>query len=288
MKLEYKSIRDDSSFILTNFNCAPSQTLLSSKGLYKILWAKDSGGTLTIDGYKLRLKKSQVIFCTPLNILEVEESEGLLALVFNREFYCIRDHDAEVSCNGTLFLVSSQPPVVILSDLVDLKSFDAIFFMFKEEFETQDHIQGEVLRVLLKRLLIKSSRLIKVQSLAPVITSSQDDTLRQYHVVVEQHFREKHKVADYAALLFKSPKALSNLFKKTSKIAPLQVINNRLILEAKRLLLFSAKNVEEVAYEVGFKDAGHFSKFFKKQVGTPPGTLKKARYKRAFFKIITN
>lgn len=276
MKLEYKSIKDDSSFILTDFNCASSQLLLSNKGLYKILWGKNSGGTLTIDGYQVRLKKDQVIFCTPLNLLEVNESEGLLSLVFNREFYCIRDHDAEVSCNGVLFYGSSQPPVVTLSNL-DLKSFDAMFFMFKEEFELQDHIQGEMLRVLLKRLLIKSSRLVKAQFPEPEIEASQYDIVRQYHLLVEQHFRQKHKVADYADLLFKSPKTLSNLFKKTGKITPSQVINNRLILEAKRLLLHSAKNIEEVAYSIGFHDAGHFSKFFKKHVGTPPRTFKNSK-----------
>lgn len=276
MKLEYRNAKDESHLLLTDFNCAPSQQLLADKRLYKILWAKDGTRDLIVDGYKVQLEKGQVIFCTPLNVLEVAQSDGLVALLFNREFYCIQDHDAEVSCNGFLFYGSSKPPQIALNEKSN-RSFEAMFFMFQEEFETRDHIQGEMLRVLLKRLLIKSSRLIKNEMPEPEIPQIQLDIVRQYHILVEQHFKSKHKVADYAELLFKSPKTLSNLFKKSGDKAPLAIINERIVLEAKRLLLYSDKNAEEVAYEIGFNDAGHFSKFFKKHTGMPPTTFKKTK-----------
>ena len=220
------------------------------------------------------LKKNQVVFCTPLNLLSIPKEEGILAVVFNREFYCIGDHDAEVSCNGFLFFGSSHAPVITLCEK-DQKSFETIFFIFQEEFETKDHIQGEMLRVMLKRLLIKSRRLIKNNLPDPTIPSTQLDIVRQYHILVEQHFKEKHQVSDYADLLFKSPKTLSNLFKKTGDKSPLKIINERIVLEAKRLLLYSNKNAEEITYELGYKEPAHFSKFFKSQVGTPPTTFKR-------------
>ena len=274
MKLEYKSIKDESHLVLTNFNCEPSQELLRSKDLYKILWCKDDTVNVTVDGYDVSLKKNQILFCTPLNVLTVPQDFGLVALVFNREFYCIRDHDAEVSCNGFLFFGSSEAPIIDLTEK-DQKSFEMLFQVFQEEFETRDHIQGEMLRALLKRLLIKSSRLIKDRLPDPAIPPRQLDVVRQYNILVEQHFREKHKVADYAELLFKSPKTLSNLFNKTGDKSPLQIINERIALEAKRLLLYSDKTAEEIAYELGYKEAAHFSKFFKKQIGQPPNTFKK-------------
>ncbi len=274
MKLDYTSSKEQSSFTLTNFNCAPSMRLLNEKGLYKILWAKERDTTLIVDGYRMELKKNQVVFCTPLNVMELPMDSGMIALVFNREFYCIRDHDQEVSCNGFLFFGSSIPPVITL-DEKDIKGFEALFFMFQEEFETRDHIQGEMLRVLLKRMLIKATRLIKDELPENDFSKSQFDTVRQYHILVEQHFRQKHSVAEYAELLFKSPKTLSNLFKKSGDKSPLKIINERIVLEAKRLLFYSDKTAEEIGYELGFKEAAHFSKFFKKQVGTPPATFKK-------------
>jgi len=274
MKLDYSSIKDESALTLTDFNCGPSMRLLEEKGMYKILWGKDENTTLIVDGYKLKVLKNQVVFCTPLNIVEMQKDSGLTAVIFNREFYCIRDHDAEVSCNGFLFFGSSMPPIITLSEK-EIKSFEALFLILREEFETQDHIQGEMLRSILKRLLIKATRLIKQENPEKDMPKPQYDTVRQFHVLVEQNFREKHQVADYAEMLFKSPKTLSNMFHKSGDKSPLKVINERIILEAKRLLFYSDKNVEEIGYELGFSEPAHFSKFFKNQVGSPPATFKK-------------
>jgi len=275
MKLDYKSIKDGSQLTLTNFSCNPAMHLFDKKGLYKILWAKNKDTTLIVDGYQLEIKKNQVLFCTPLNIIALEKDAGFTAIVFNREFYCIRDHDAEVSCNGFLFFGSSLPPIITLSEK-DVTSFEAMFLILKEEFETRDHIQGEMLRSILKRLLIKATRLIRDNNDQTDMPKPQYDTVRQYHILVEQHFKEKHQVAEYAALLFKSPKTLSNLFKKSGNKSPLKIINERIVLEAKRLLFYSDKTGEEIGYELGFKEPAHFSKFFKNQIGVPPSTFKKS------------
>lgn len=269
MKLAYQGTIEASSFILTDFNCGPAQQLLQDKGLYKILWAREKDCSIILDGYQVDLKQHQVLFSTTLNHLEIPMDAGIIAIVFNREFYCIRDHDHEVSCNGILFLGSSQSPVISLSEK-EIDSFETMFSVFKEEFETRDHIQGEMLRVMLKRLLIKSTRLVKKIPGVKELPNSQMEIMRKFHILVELHFREKHKVTDYAELLFKSPKTVSNIFKKAGYASPLTFINERIILEAKRLLLFSDKTAEQISYELGYKEGGHFSKFFKSHCGLPP------------------
>ncbi|WP_255452776.1 AraC family transcriptional regulator [Aquimarina sp. RZ0] len=267
-------MKDESLFIFTDFNCSSSLNLLRDTGLYKIIWSKDYSVNIRVDGSLITLKKDQIIFCTPLNILEIEKStEGMLSLVFNREFYCIRDHDQEVSCNGFLFFGSSVPQVLSLNEK-EKESFSMLFYFFKEEFENKDHIQGEMLRTLLKRFLIKSRRLIKKDISEPELPNNQLDIIRRFNILIEQHFREKHQVSDYAELLFRSPKTLSNLFRKYSDKSPLAMINERIVLEAKRLLLYSDKTSEEIAYELGYKEAGHFSKFFKKHVSYSPSEFK--------------
>lgn len=275
MRLDYTNEKDESVFIFADFKCYHSQDILKQHHLYKIIWCLSESVQITIDGYDIILEKNQVIFCTPLNILEIPIGiEDLVAVVFNREFYCINDHDHEVSCNGFLFYGSSYPPIITLSQK-EKENFDMLFFFFKEEFETRDHIQGEMLRSLLKRLLIKSSRLIKKELPHPDIPSSQLDEIRKYNILVEKHFRQKHKVSEYADLLFKSPKTIANLFHKHSHKTPLMVINERILLEAKRLLRYSQKTSEEIALELGYKEAGHFSKFFKKHTGMSPISFKK-------------
>ena len=82
---------------------------------------------------------------------------------------------------------------------------------------------------------------------------------------------------DYADLLFKSPKTLSNLFHKYGEKTPLQVIHNRVLLEAKRLLLYSDKTLEEITHNLGYTDSEHFSKFFKKHEGLSPRLFRKCK-----------
>ena len=280
MKLEYSDLRRESQFLITDFNCDPSRAFLKSKDLYKIIWAKDRGQQLTVDGYDLKIEQNEVLFCTPLNILETKvDTSGLVAFVFNREFYCIRDHDKEVSCNGFLFFGSSHVPVITLEQ-EHRASFEAMLHLFREEFKTKDDVQGEMLRVLLKRMLIISRRLIQADIQDPKMVSGQLDIVRQFNILVEQHFKEKHQVSEYASLMFKSPKTLSNLFGKYNNKSPLQVINERILVEAKRLLLFSTKTSEEIAYELGYNEAGHFSKFFKKNEGVNPSDFRKQKLSR--------
>ena len=277
MKLEYSSLKDEDVFILTDFSCAPSQELLNSNNLYKILWSKNASTKIRIDDYELSLKENEIIFCTPLNVMEIPmDSESLFAFVFNKEFFCIHTNDDQVSCHGFLFFGSSQPPTITLSDK-ESDDFKGLVHLFKEDLLIKDHLQGEMLRSLLKRLLIQSTRMAKNVLPQPTITNAHMNIIREYNILVEKHFREYHHVKDYASLLFKSPKTLSNIFPKYSDKSPIMVINDRILLEAKRLLLYSDNSTNEISAELGYKDPGHFSKFFKKHEGLSPSVFRKKK-----------
>lgn len=276
MKLDYHNIKDEGKFTITSFQCGPSLQLLQEKGLYKIVWCTEGEEKIVVDGYDVTLKKNQVLFCTPVNIVDIpKDNYGLIAFVFNREFYCIQHNDPEVSCMGLLFYGSSNAPIIDLNEK-DQRSFNALLILFQEEFETKDHIQGEMLRTLLKRMLITSTRLIKQETNQVDLSIKQVDLIRKFNILVEQHYKEKHQVAEYAELLYKSPKTLSNFFKKHNVSSPLKIINERIAAEAKRLLLYSDKSAEEIAYELGYKEPSHFSKFFKKQTGSSPLAFRKS------------
>jgi AraC-like DNA-binding protein len=275
MNFKYSKHPDQGRLVLTDFNCASFEKRLGKGDFYKIIWAKDKNVTIGLDGYSIELEKDCILFCTPFNMIQIEPFlKGITSLIFDREFYCIRDHDHEVSCNGFLFLGSSTPAMVKLSE-AERKSFELHFTFIEEEFENDDDIQGEMLRVLLKRLLIKSVRLLKNRIVDPTLEQPKLDIIRQFNLLVEAHFKEKHKVSEYADLLNKSPKTLSNLFSKFNNKTPLQVINDRIILEAKKLLLLSERSSKEIAFGLGFSEASHFSKFFKNHAGVSPIHFKK-------------
>ena len=199
----------------------------------------------------------------------------LVAWQFDREFYCIVDHDKEVSCVGFLFYGAKQPLFLHL-DASAQRQFDALLTVFADEFLTKDAIQGEMLRMLLKRLIIKTTRLAREQSFAPELTEADMDIVRRYNLLVENHYRTLHSVADYADRLNKSPKTLANLFALAHQPSPSHIIHSRIALEARRLLLYTDKSMKEIAFELGFSEAAHFSRFFKKQTGQPPSLFKES------------
>ena len=275
MNLTYSSFKDEDVFMLTDFSCDASREVLMKRDLYKIIWCQEETLEITIDSYRLTMQKDEMIFCTPLNVIQLkEDTTGLLTFVFNKEFFCIQTHDEQVSCHGFLFFGSSEPQRIVLNEL-EAKGYRLVLEMLKEDLSIQDHLQGELLRSSLKRMLIKSVRIAKTTLTQPDISNAQMNIIREYNVLVEKHFREYHHVKDYADLLFKSPKTLSNLFPKYSNKSPLMVINDRILLEAKRLLLYSDKSAHEIANELGYSDPAHFSKFFKKHEGLSPSIFRK-------------
>ena len=241
----------------------------------KILWNRsDEPIDIRLDDISISLQPNQITTTTYLQYFSIQKANtGLTALLFNRSFYCIQDHDAEVSCNGIIFFGTQDIPVITL-DKKEQRKFSLLYEVLVDEFQTKDKVQGEMLQVLLKRMIIKSTRLAKEQLITKKLDNRQIDTIRQYNVLVDLHFKKKRQVQDYADLLHKSPKTLSNLFKKYNEKSPLRVINERILLEARRLLLYSNKTTEEIAYELGYKDAGHFSKFFKNNEGVSPTVFK--------------
>ncbi|BAX79173.1 helix-turn-helix domain-containing protein [Labilibaculum antarcticum] len=271
----YINDRDNALFSIANNTSTSKKFLFEKDKYYRILWLQKGEASVTVDGIDYKLKENQIIFLTPLNKLELKNTPTeIISLVFNREFYCIQQHDQEVSCYGYLFFGSSDVPIVSL-DRSEQVSFDLLYQVMREEFDNNDQIQGEMLQVLLKRFLIKSTRLARKILKNPEINQDKLDMIRKFNVLVEMHFKNIHKVSDYADLLNKSPKTLSNLFGEYNDKNPLQVIQERIVLEAKRLFLYTDKSAKEIAFELGFDDAAHFSRLFKNIAGKNPTEFKK-------------
>lgn len=196
-----------------------------------------------------------------------ERPEDLVAWQFNRDFYCIVDHDAEVGCVGFLFFGIHHPMFIHLSGH-ELEKILLIEKLFLEDMQERDRMQGEMLSTLLKRLIIKSTRMAKAQSGdCHLLSDTRFDTIRHFNLLLEAHFRKEHEVVFYANALNKSPKTLTNLFRLCNHPAPSTLIHQRVILEAKRYLYYTSKSAKEIGYELGFDSPAHFSRFFKSKTG---------------------
>lgn len=239
-------------------------------GMYTIVWNAGEAQQVIVDDIQYNLPAGAIVALMANQSFRFSKSEQLIVWQFDRDFYCIVDHDKEVGCAGILFYgVSGVSP--ILPDEEERTRIDLLCKIFIEEFRTVDNIQPEMLQMLLKRLIIILTRLVKRRYMAlPGWKDEKLDIVRRYSMLVEEFYREQHQVAFYAARLHKSPKTLANVFAQHNEKSPVAVIHDRIILEARRLLLYSDMSVKEVAYTLGFEDAAHFSNFFKRHLQVSP------------------
>lgn len=254
-------------------------SLQRDKTLYKFIWVQIGTLTLEIDHIPMRLEKDEIVTLTPLHHLEVKEVDGeYLTFVFNSNFYCIYGHDNEVSCNGFLFYGSSQVMRLALSAGQSSNLHD-IVRIFRQESVIHDNLQEEMLRIVLKRFIITCTRIARQLFGVGQEKEKTFDIIRQYYVLVDRHFKEKKQVQDYADILCRSPKTLSNLFSTCGLPSPLRVIHDRIEAEAMRLLLYTHKSAKEISSILGFEDLSAFSRFFKKMTGESVSDYRK-RVKR--------
>ncbi len=254
-------------------------SLQRDKTLYKFIWVQSGTLTLEIDHIPMRLEKDEIVTLTPLHHLEVKEVDGeYLTFVFNSNFYCIYGHDNEVSCNGFLFYGSSQVMRLALS-VGQSSNLHDIVRIFRQESVIHDNLQEEMLRIVLKRFIITCTRIARQRFGVGQEKEKTFDIIRQYYVLVDRHFKEKKQVQDYADILCRSPKTLSNLFSTCGLPSPLRVIHDRIEAEAMRLLLYTHKSAKEISSILGFEDLSAFSRFFKKMTGESVSDYRK-RVKR--------
>lgn len=243
---------------------------------HTIAWNTGKKQTIYIDEVAYDFEENGILPIMFNQSFRFEEPESVIAWQFNREFYCIVNHDAEVGCVGFIFFGPS-PTMFIRLDDADVSEYNRLLQVFETEFRSDEDIKGEMLRMLLVQLIIKTTRLAKKQYIGTTEPAEDKfNLIRQYNLLVEIHFRTEHQVQFYAGLLHKSPKTLSNYFSQYSKKKPLQIIHDRLIMEAKRLFTYTDKPIKEIANELGFEDVSHFSKFFKNQTSLNPSELKRS------------
>ncbi|MEM0993276.1 MAG: helix-turn-helix domain-containing protein [Bacteroidota bacterium] len=251
------------------FNPVPEHQLLT------IAWNRGPTQVVYTDNEQHEFPNNSVLALMINQDFRFERPETVVAWQFNRQFYCIIDHDQEVSCVGLLFYGSAGFPAIQL-DKEEVRKIDLLYQVFLDEFEDRDNLQEDMLRMLLKRLIIKITRLYKKQTDIQRIPAEELDIVRQFNLLIEKHYKKWHQVQDYAAEMNKSPKTLSNLFAQYNAKSPLKVLHERIILEAKKMLLYTDFSVKEIAFELGFQEVPPFNRLFKKMTSLSPSKFRKA------------
>jgi AraC family transcriptional activator of pobA len=229
---------------------------------------------ITIDGISQTFPTWSLIPLVSNQSFSFENTGSLTIWQYNRDFYCLIDNNPDISCMGYLFFGFTGNLFIPLQE-ADRKKIENLQEMFIEEFESTDNIKTDMLQMLLKRLIIITTRLAKSEVMSiPNPGNDKFDLIRSFNVLVYRHYKTHHDVKFYADLLNKSPKTLANLFLQYRYKSPSLIIQERIISEAKRLFCYSDRSSKEIAFESGFEDAAHFSRFFKNHTNQTPSEFK--------------
>ena len=164
--------------------------------------------------------------------------------------------------NAAILFENNADKILKLGVIIDL---------LKESSEKQSDHSHEITLHYLQALLLQ---LLECRDQGKAMETSADHKiLFGFQHLLEEQFLQNHLVSRYAALLNITERKLSTITKKYLGLSPLQVIHDRLLLEAKRMLLFEISSYKEIAFHLGFDSPASFSLFIKNKTGLTPSEL---------------
>lgn len=246
---------------------------------YQILWF-DSPGTHYVDFASLEHPASALFLIKPGQVhyfCPHSPNKGQM-IHFNTHLLQSSDRDGQHLWNKPVFLNRPHPYLIIPEN--ERPSLQRIVGELAIELHDQKFLYGEQIYHLLSTLLLRIERALLYQSSPEIRVPVDKDpdylSLMAFLDLLETYLDKFYTVQEYSQQLHLHPKKLNALTRRFLGHSPAQLIQDRKVLEAKRLLSNSRLSVKEVGYTLGFEQATYFSRYFKKQTGNTPKEFREA------------
>ncbi|MEZ4900959.1 MAG: helix-turn-helix transcriptional regulator [Spirosomataceae bacterium] len=237
---------------------------------FTVLVVIQAEGVHQIDFIQYPLSANTIYFVSPEQIhhitLTQSNPEGH-AILFRPDFLQnfsiapaqLNDMELFFNCDETRPLTLSSNEIKILLPFIK---------GIAEEFTSDNLQKWEAIGAWLKLFLLQSNRFKTAKKVgSKTHDHRQAEIVKQFKDDVEHFFKNQHKVTEYAHRQNLTANHLNDVIKSETGTSAKEFIQNRLLLEAKRLARYSELSAKEIAYQLGYDDVAHFSKFFKKCEG---------------------
>jgi AraC family transcriptional activator of pobA len=156
------------------------------------------------------------------------------------------------------------------------QNLHALFAAIAREF--RDPALGSLAAIAahIRLVFVAQARLRQADRQAALSRDADAALFARFRSLVEQHYRDHLAVSTYARELAVTEKRLTAACRRVAEKAPLDVIHARLLIEAKRNLLYTSMTVAEAGYALGFRDPAYFTRFFTRRAGVAPKQFKSA------------
>jgi AraC family transcriptional regulator, transcriptional activator of pobA len=243
---------------------------------YEILWFTNCSGVHFVDfaAYKFTPNTLFFIAKNQIHMFDDDDIRGHL-LRFDEHFIRRRSESLVGYMEYPVYNPKTSPRHAIPQ--VEVPNFNALMDMLIEEAldSSKDHYE-EMVTTLLKTFLLRSERLGPDALAISVAERASMQIFYNFVAFVEDNYRKHLKVKNYSECLNISTKRLTEVCNSVSGLSAKKIIQERVILEAKRYLYHSELSVKEIGYLIGFDDPAHFSKYFHKATSMYPLAFRKS------------
>lgn len=242
---------------------------------YEVLWIKKGNAQHLIDQHSFDLSADTLFFIAPGQIHELDQSENVkgYSIMFTEEFLSL-GHASPETLAGLPFLENSYSRPSLKLNTRETKELSGLIDMMQTEAGREDR-SANIIRHLLLSFLFQIQRMMTCDH--PIETDNiQVLSLKKFKKLIEQHYKRETRLSFFSGQLFMTDAHLNEIAKKITGKTAGELIRERVLLEAKRMLIHGHWTVGQIASELGFKDFSYFSRQFKKQEGLTPAEFRKA------------
>jgi AraC-like DNA-binding protein len=241
---------------------------------YMICLVVKGGGTHVIDFEKIDILPNRLFFIQPeqVHFWQVKPQSTLAVVQFSVDFL-------------TGLIDYSRIPAIHspTASYVDLPGDTAAFFLYtlkriETESANNELHSDKIIQANIVILLAEIERLLKYSSIQRD-RRNKYTILENYKKLVNDKYKEITTISEFAGLLNISPNYLNIVIRETTGQTAIDLLHKRVVLEAKRLLINQHVDVMQIAFDLGFKDASYFSRFFKRATGQSPTVFRNDNYK---------
>jgi AraC family transcriptional regulator, transcriptional activator of pobA len=243
--------------------------------LAQIVCTFDDAWTVQLDDKRFELNGNWLVLIPPGVVHSFVFEPNIQGYVVSLNQDILTD-TAVFDSQATIPELMWKPQVIEFRNKQQIERFITYIKLLNDELVCAEPDQNFAIHQLVQLILLTVKRQQHIQAMKSSEGGRESRILLGFRHFIEQHYQQHLSVAEYASLLHVSVSTLNRLCQARLNDSPKSIIHQRLVSEAKRRLIYTRQSVEDIAYTLGFKDPGYFSRFFKHWVGMSAGEFRKS------------
>lgn len=252
---------------------------------YKISFLEEGEVTHYTDFEKYVIKAPALILLAPDQVHQRtgDSFNRMVHISFTRDLL-VTETQGLVACWEYMF---GQVVIPVLNEEYRRELSTYMDLMYSE-FTSNRAAKEMILKNLLNVFITTAARMVpctKAKETTPEaeIDFTQNKIVRQFKMLTDQHFLDTTRVDRYADMLYVTPGHLNDIIKTMTGKTAKQLIDEKRVMEAKRLLFWGEHSVKEIAHHLNFEDDGYFNRYFKKHTGQTPALFQRNTAKSTIY-----